>query len=200
MIRIGSDALFCDTMGIDLPPEQRRLGYVPQQYALFPHLTVAQNVGFGIDKSCSTRDATVSDLLDDLGIAHLADRFPTALSGGEKQRVALARALAVKPRALLLDEPLAALDADARQRVRTLLSERLSSLDLPTLVVSHDVDDVEALGQRVAVLEGGRITQVGTLQELRSRPASPFVEHFLGRNEESRAVIAEERRSLFHSV
>ena len=164
----------------DVPTEERRLGYVPQRYALFSHMTVFDNVGFGIrgvDKS--ERKQRVMDLLSDLGIRDLAERKTTALSGGESQRVALARALAIRPQALLLDEPMAALDAGARRKVREFLGGRLKSIGLPTLVVSHDADDVSALGGRVAVLESGKIVQFGSLDELRDAPATPFVREFL---------------------
>ena len=179
-IRLGDKALFCHRTRIDVPIEDRRLGFVPQKYALFPHLSVADNVGFGIRGSSRQElDAKVEALLDDLGIAHLAKRRPPTLSGGESQRVALARAMAIDPRALLLDEPTAALDAGARRKVRKFLADRLSAVDIPTVVVSHDVDDVEALGGRVAVLEHGRIVQIGKLEELRAEPATEFVDEFL---------------------
>jgi len=164
-----------------VPMEERKLGYVPQRYALFPHMNVSKNVGFGVrDCSQEERDKRVSELLGDLGIAHLADRMPNALSGGESQRVALARALAIRPRALLLDEPTAALDAGARKKVRQFIAERLKSVNVPTVVVSHDVEEVEAFGGRIAVIESGRIVQVGDLSELRANPATEFIKEFLG--------------------
>ncbi len=179
-IVLGERSLFCTRNRINVPTEDRRLGYVPQSYALFPHMTVAQNVGFGVrGKDRDAKRAWVMELLEDLGIAHLAERKTAGLSGGESQRVALARALAIKPHALLLDEPMAALDAGARRKVRKFLAVRLRAVGIPTIVVSHDIDDVEALGGRVAVLEAGRIIQVGSLAELRKRPASDFVREFV---------------------
>ena len=179
-IRLNDTVLYSAKTGIDVPMEDRRLGYVPQKYALFPHMTVAQNVAFGIrDRPPKQRDGRVRELLDDLEIGHLAGRKTASLSGGESQRVALARALAIGPRALLLDEPMAALDAAARRMVRRFLGVRLRAIGIPTVVVSHDVEDVEALGGRIAVLEAGRILQIGTLKQLRDDPASPFVEQFL---------------------
>lgn len=179
-IELGDRALFSSENRIHLAPEDRRLGYVPQSYALFSRMTVSQNVGFGIrGTNRIARQARVKELLEDLGIEHLARRKSAALSGGESQRVALARALAIGPRALLLDEPMAALDAGARRKVRRFLAVRLRAIGIPTIVVSHDVEDVEALGGRIAVLEEGTIVQVGTLQELRTRPATPFVREFL---------------------
>jgi len=179
-ITLGDDTLFCTRSNVNVPTEERRIGYVPQKYALFPHMTVARNVGFGI-RRCSKqeRKARVMELLEDLGIAHLADRKTPSLSGGESQRVALARALAIRPHALLLDEPMAALDTDARRRVREFLAVRLRAVGIPTVVVSHDVNDVDALGGRVAVLEAGRVVQVGTPDELRQEPATPFVKQFM---------------------
>ena len=156
----------------DLPPEQRGLGYVPQDYALFPHLDVRGNVGFGLPRA--QRPGRTREVLEQLEIAHLAERRVATLSGGERQRVALARALAPRPRALLLDEPFAALDAQARRQLRQSLSRWLSELKLPALVVSHDPADAP-LGQRIVVLERGRIVQEGALADLRAAPATPFV-------------------------
>ena len=179
-IKLGDRPLFSRADRVDVPVEDRRLGYVPQRYALFPHMTVAQNVGFGIvDCGAKERGDRVLELLEDLGIEHLAKRKAPSLSGGEAQRVALARALAIRPHALLLDEPMAALDAGARRKVRKFLSVRLRAVGIPTIVVSHDIDDVEALGGRVAVLEAGRIVQIGTLDQLHKAPATRFVEQFL---------------------
>jgi molybdate transport system ATP-binding protein len=161
----------------NLPPEERRLGYVPQEYALFPHLDVAGNVGFGL-RSSERRERT-REVLEALQIAHLSARRVQTLSGGERQRVALARALAPRPHALLLDEPFAALDAQARRQVRSFLSEQLAALRLPALVVSHDPADA-ALGQRIAVMEHGRIVQQGTLADLRAAPATPFIAEWVG--------------------
>lgn len=166
-----------------LPVEERRLGYVPQDYALFPHLTVRENVAFAVRSSSRRRDVKkeseqVDQVLRDLGIVPLAERNPQTLSGGEKQRVALARALSINPRALLLDEPLAALDIHARDEVRHFLAETLRSLSLPTIVVTHDPLDARMLGQRIVVIESGKVTQTGTWDDLVEKPASRFVELF----------------------
>jgi molybdate transport system ATP-binding protein len=167
---------------LDVPVEQRRLGYVPQDFALFPHLSVRANVAFAVRSSARRRpadlDAQVDAALAAMGITALADRHTTSLSGGEKQRVALARALSVKPRALLLDEPLAALDVHARREVRAFLAETLRTLALPTIVVTHDPQDVRVLASRVVVLEAGRVTQAAPWQECVARPATPFIEAF----------------------
>jgi molybdate transport system ATP-binding protein len=180
-LRLDDHVLYSDHDGIDVPMEDRRLGFVPQRYALFPHMTVAKNVGFGIaNATAEERAARIQGLLDELGIGHLADRYPPTLSGGESQRVALARALAIQPRLLLLDEPTAALDVGARAKVRQFLAEQLGHLDIPTIVVSHDIEEVEAFAGRIAVIESGRIVQVGSLAELRDAPATDFVREFFG--------------------
>jgi molybdate transport system ATP-binding protein len=179
-IRLGDTVLFCADKKISVPIEDRRLGYVPQRYALFPHMTVATNVAYGIGGDGAARRDRARQLLGELGVGHLADRRTSRLSGGESQRVALARAMAISPRALLLDEPMAALDAGARRKVRRFLAARLAAFAVPTVVVSHDIDDAVGLGGRIAVLERGRIAQIGDIDELRAAPATPFVADFLG--------------------
>lgn len=172
VIRVGEHVLFDSEAGVNVPIEERRIGYVPQSYALFPHLTARENVEFGLPKA-STRN--VEDLMEHLDVTRVADRKAGVLSGGESQRVALARALAPSPRLLLLDEPMAALDQTARKRVRGFIARVLSELDMPAVVVSHEREDVFALGERVAVIEDGRIVQVGKSAELVSAPATEFV-------------------------
>jgi len=172
-ISLDRRTLLDTTTGFEVPPERRGIGYVPQDYALFPHLDVAGNVAFGLRRK--ERAERTGQILSELGIVHLAYRRVQALSGGERQKVALARALAPRPRALLLDEPFAALDAQARRQLRDQLAQTLSSWRLPAIVVSHDPADA-VIGSRIVVLEGGRIAQEGTLGELRERPATPYVE------------------------
>lgn len=181
---VSGEVLYDREAGVDVPSERRRLGYVPQEYGLFPHLDVRANVAFGLTvgpraSDVAAREAKLAGLMNDLGLTPLAKRRPRTLSGGEKQRVALARALAISPRALLLDEPLAALDAHARREVRAFLAPFLRSLAVPTLLVTHDAADVRALAERIVVLEAGRITQSGTWAELEAAPASAFVRAFL---------------------
>jgi molybdate transport system ATP-binding protein len=186
-IEVAGNVLLDTEAGVDVPIESRRLGYVPQDYALFPHLTVRENVEFAVESARSTpgqargraRTAGIDGLLRQLGLEGLADRRPRSLSGGEKQRVALARALSVGPRALLLDEPLAALDVHSRREVRNFLAGNLKHLGLPTVVVTHDAADARLLGDRIAVLEEGRLTQTGTWDELVAHPASQFIESFV---------------------
>jgi ABC-type sulfate/molybdate transport systems ATPase subunit len=160
---------------VDVAPERRRVGLVFQDYALFPHMTVAQNVAFG-------GQVRAGELLERLRISALADERPGALSGGERQRVALARALARDPAILLLDEPLAALDAHTRAIVRGELHDLLAELALPTLLVTHDHRDAVALADRVGVVVDGRLRQLGTPQELARTPVDPFVAAFTGAN------------------
>jgi molybdate transport system ATP-binding protein len=162
--------------GVSLAPDQRRVGLVFQDYALFPHLTVRANVAFG------ARGAPVDGLLERFRIGHLAAAHPEALSGGERQRVALARALARDPAVLLLDEPLAALDAHTKGEVRHELAELLEELSLPTLLVTHDYEDAAALADEVGVLVDGRLRQLGAPAELVARPRDAFVASFTGAN------------------
>lgn len=184
-VSIGRDVLFDTSAGIDVPLEQRRIGYVPQDYALFPHLSVHENVAFALASAPTPRDRAdarpdrIRAVLRDLALEELADRRTQTLSGGEKQRVALARALSVNPRALLLDEPLAALDVHSRDQVRGFLAGYLRKAGLPTIVVTHDAADARRLGDRIAVLEAGRITQSGSWDDLARSPASSFVEEFV---------------------
>ncbi len=182
---VSGTTLASSTRGIDVPAEERRIGYLPQGYGLFPHLGVLDNVGFGLASGpvrmpLAQRHQKARALLEQLGCASLADRRVQGLSGGEQQRVALARALVLEPNLLLLDEPLAALDATTRRAVRRFLTDRLKAFGRPAIVVTHDVRDVEALGARVAVLERGKLVQVGDLAALREQPGSDFVSEFLG--------------------
>jgi len=159
---------------IRLRPEERSVGYVFQEYALFPHLTVVKNITFG--------GGDANGLLERLRISHLADEKPSALSGGERQRVALARALARRPRVLLLDEPMSALDPHTRAGVRAELHDLLRDLGLPTLIVTHDFEDAAALADRVGVMAEGRVRQLGSSAELLGEPADAVVAGFAGAN------------------
>lgn len=167
------------------PARQRRVGYVAQDYALFPHLRVRDNVAFGLRATgVSHHDVAerVERTLGRLGIGPLAPRWPHELSGGQQQRVALARALVIEPRLLLLDEPLAALDQRTRREVRRELRVLLAELPCLTILVTHSPADAVALGERIMVLEGGRITQAGTRQDMLQHPRTPYVAEFLGTN------------------
>lgn len=160
------------------PPEARRVGLVFQEHALFPHLTVAGNVGFGVRHG--DRAARVAEMLDLVGLAGYGDRYPHELSGGERQRVALARALAPEPALLLLDEPFASLDPNLRSRVRDDVVSILRSTRTPAIVVTHDQNEAMAIGDRVAVMRGGRIVQVDTPEGVFHAPSNRFVAAFMG--------------------
>jgi molybdate transport system ATP-binding protein len=160
---------------LDRKPDERRVGLVFQEYALFPHLTVQANVAYGGKER-------VEELLERFRISHLAKTRPGELSGGERQRVALARALARDPGVLLLDEPLAALDAHTKADVRVELQEVLRAFELPTLIVTHDYEDAAALADTVGVIVEGGLRQLGTPRELVSQPRDPFVASLTGAN------------------
>jgi ABC-type sulfate/molybdate transport systems ATPase subunit len=174
-VALDGRAWFDSGERIDLSPERRSVGLVFQDHALFPHLTVRENVAFG-------GVARADELLERMRIATLACERPASLSGGERQRVALARALARDPAVLLLDEPFSALDASTRAIVRGELQELLVQLSLPVLLVTHDFRDAAALADRIGVLVDGRILQVGTPAELVDVPADAFVAAFTGSN------------------
>jgi len=170
VIRLDDEVWFDAAAGIDRPPQQRRLAYVSQDYGLFPHLTVAQNLQFGMDSAKRQTPGRVDALLRMVHLDGTADRFPSQLSGGERQRVALARALARDPQLILLDEPLTALDLPLRDPMRQQLRQFLRSIDVPSVIVTHDRVDALTLGDRMAVLSGGYIRQVGLIHDVFSRP------------------------------
>lgn len=183
VISIGEDKILDTKAGLSLPPEERKIGYVPQGMGLFPHLNVVENVAFGtlVERPRRTREERHEQAmayLAQLQCEHLARRMPRALSGGEQQRVALARALMVEPRLLLLDEPLSALDIPSRRTVRKLLAGYLQRKGIPVLLVTHDVRNVRAFDAKVVVLEEGRVIQTGSVEEVAAAPANEFVSEF----------------------
>lgn len=162
-----------------VPAEERDVGYLVQSYALFPHLSVTDNVAYGISRlSREEQVERVEEALALVGIRHLARAMPRQLSGGEQQRVALARALARRPKFLLLDEPLSALDVSTRTRVRSELKGILERLAIPCIVVTHDYEDARLLGGKIAVMDQGKILQSGTAAEISRLPANRFVAAF----------------------
>ncbi|WP_439502024.1 ABC transporter ATP-binding protein [Aminobacter ciceronei] len=168
---------------LDMPPWKRDIGMVFQSYALWPHMTVARNVAFGLEERRLPRaevERRVDAALNLVGLKHLAGRRPAQLSGGQQQRVALARTIAVEPKVLLLDEPLSNLDAKMRVEVRRELRELQQRLQLTTIFVTHDQEEANTVCDRIAVFNEGRIQQVGTPMGLYEKPANLFVANFLG--------------------
>ncbi|MGB8404258.1 MAG: TOBE-like domain-containing protein [Mycobacterium sp.] len=170
-----------DVTGV--PPQQRGIGFVFQHYAAFKHMTVRENVGFGLNirkRPKSEVKARVDDLLEVVGLSGFQTRYPSQLSGGQRQRMALARALAVDPQVLLLDEPFGALDAKVRDDLRTWLRRLHDEVHVTTVLVTHDQAEALDVADRIAVLNKGRIEQVGSPTEVYDSPANSFVMSFLG--------------------
>ncbi len=166
-----------------LPPSKREIGIVFQNYALFPHMTVAQNIAYGLAarrESRKVQDERVEEMLAIVQLSQLADRKPRQLSGGQQQRVALARALAIRPRILLLDEPFAALDKNLRLDMQIEIKRLQRQFALTAIMVTHDQDEAMAIADRIAVMSQGRIEQLGTPVQIYDEPASLFVNSFIG--------------------
>ncbi|HEX3650249.1 MAG TPA: ABC transporter ATP-binding protein, partial [Pseudonocardiaceae bacterium] len=177
VVRLGGRVI--DGPGAHVPPERRGLGYVPQEGALFPHLTVAANVGFALRRR-TRRAGRVGELLDLVGLADLRRRYPHELSGGQQQRVALARALALEPSVVLLDEPFSSLDAALRASVRAEIARVLRASATAVVLVTHDQQEALSLADQVAVLREGRIAQAGSPREIYANPVDPDLAAFLG--------------------
>jgi molybdate transport system ATP-binding protein len=192
-IALGDQLWFHASRRINLSPERRRVGYLPQDYGLFPHLTVAANVRFA-----GKRDRP--DLLERLGISHLAGGRPRQLSGGERQRAALARALAREPRVLLLDEPFGALDAITRQQVRDELADVLAAITLPTVLVTHSFDDATVLAHRIGVIDSGRLVQLASAPELLRDPVTSGVAALTGANVLQGTATPSQSGSTIHLI
>jgi iron(III) transport system ATP-binding protein len=165
--------------GKHVPPERRGLGYVPQEGALFPHLTVARNVAFGLRRG-SSHSARVAELLDLVGLADLGKRYPHELSGGQQQRVALARALALEPSVVLLDEPFSSLDAALRASVRADIARVLRATETTVVLVTHDQQEALSMADQVAVLRHGHVAQVGSPRDIYAHPVDPDMAAFVG--------------------
>lgn len=181
VIQFGAETWFDARQRICLTPQQRGIGFVFQDYALFPHLTVEDNIGFGLNGlPAAGRRQRIGEMLERFDLGRVATQRPRQLSGGEQQRVALARALARQPRLLLLDEPLSALDTPTRQRLRGELADLLAKLNRPAIVVTHDRLEAAVLGEEMFVLAGGEIRQHGTVAQVFNRPASLEVARLVG--------------------
>jgi len=176
-VTIGGSVV--DGPGTYLAPERRRIGYVPQEGSLFPHLTVTANIGFGLPAR-QRKGPAIDELLDKVGLAGLGRRYPHQLSGGQQQRVALARALAIRPEIVLLDEPFASLDAHLRASVRADVQALLAETGITGILVTHDQDEALSTADRVAVLREGRIVQCDAPQDLYDRPADADIARFIG--------------------
>ena len=175
------DESWTDThQSIHVPPQRRNVGFLFQDYALFPHMTIADNIGYGLHDKPAVRKQKVGSIMERFRLSGMAERFPHMLSGGQQQRVALARAVIRKPRLLLLDEPLSALDANTRQSIRSELREMLVEAATPVLIVTHDPLEVMTLADRVLVMQGGDILQQGSVEDVFSRPANLDVAHIVG--------------------
>lgn len=188
-IEFGDYTALATAKAINVPPDERRVSYVPQGYGLFPHLSVLENVAFGLRArrfAPVVKHALDAPLeramlaLTQLGCERLATAQVRQLSGGERQRIALARALVIEPRMLLLDEPMAALDVTVRRAVRAFLAQHLAAGVCPAVITTHDVRDVVTLGCNVCVLDRGKVIQTGSIAELRRAPANAFVAEFVG--------------------
>jgi iron(III) transport system ATP-binding protein len=197
-IRIEDRAVFEPASGLEVPAEKRNLGLVFQSYALWPHKTVSDNVGYGLKLrkvAAAEVRQRVDSALGNLGLGHLGERFPHQLSGGQQQRVAIARALVYNPPVILMDEPLSNLDAKLREEARAWLRELILKMRLSALVVTHDQNEAMAMSDRILLLNNGVIEQQGTPQELYGQPNTLFVADFMGSNNRIEGKVVERRGS-----
>ncbi len=178
-VRIAGDLVGAGS-GVQVPPEARRIGFMFQDFALFPHLSVRQNIFFGVARGDAARRAWVEEAATRVGIDTIMGAYPHTLSGGQQQRVALLRALAPGPRLLLLDEPFSGLDVTRRAAVREHVQELLQETGIATLMVTHDPEEAMFMADRILVMDGGRIVQAGTPEEVYSHPATSYVAGLFG--------------------
>ena len=177
---------------VPVPANRRGVGMVFQNYALFPNMSAARNIGFGLraaGRPASEIAARVQEMLELIHMAEFCDRYPHQMSGGQQQRVALARALAIRPRVLLLDEPLSALDAKIRVRLRAEIRSIQRTLGITTIYVTHDQEEALSMSDRIVVMRDGRIEQTGTPSEIYNRPANGFVSAFIGSSNALKATV-----------
>ncbi|MEK6540387.1 MAG: ABC transporter ATP-binding protein, partial [Deltaproteobacteria bacterium] len=180
-VRVDGRDVFNSTAGIDIPIRDRRTGYLFQDYAVFPHMTVFENIAYGIDRLPRSKiKAKVEELLELMRLGGLENRFPIELSGGQKQRVALARTLATEPKVLFLDEPFSALDYQVREKLRADLLIIHERYPVTTLFVTHDLEEAFIMGEKIAVINNGRLEQFGTREEVFYKPKTKNVAKFLG--------------------
>jgi molybdate transport system ATP-binding protein len=197
VIHFGHETWVDGPNGVFIPPQRRRIGFLFQDYALFSHLTVSGNIRYGLHGfSANEQKLRISELLERFQLQDLAARYPHQLSGGQQQRVALARTLAPRPRLLLLDEPLSALDGPAREALRGELRDLLSSLRIPVLLVTHDRVEALALGDQVAIVDGGRIVQHGSIEEVFGRPSTPAIARIVAVQNVQRARVLQADEEL----
>ena len=180
-VAAGGETLFDSIRGVDIPMRQRKVGYLFQDYALFPHMTVAGNIAYGIEgRGKDFMKKKVAELVSLMRLTGLEDRYPDELSGGQKQRTALARTLAAEPRVLLLDEPFSALDYQVREKLRADLLNIHRMYPITTVLVTHDLEEAFMLGKRVAVINNGLIEQLGSQEDVFYRPGTKNVARFMG--------------------
>jgi molybdate transport system ATP-binding protein len=197
VVRFGPETWVDAKNGVFIPPQRRRIGFLFQDYALFSHLTVGQNIRYGLrGLSASEQQCRTSELLERFQLQGLATRYPDQLSGGQKQRVALARTLAPRPRLLLLDEPLSALDGPTREALRAELRNLLSSLGIPVLLVTHDRVEALALGDQVAIVNEGRIVQHASIEEVFRRPLTSAIAKIVAVDTVQRARVLQADEEL----
>ena len=190
-VRVGAETFFDSAVGVWVPPQRRRVGFVSQNGQLFPHMSVRRNIAYALKGVPRHEiDTRIAELLERLRIAELAERYPHQLSGGQRQRAALARALAPRPRILLLDEPLSALDLPVRVEMRALLREVQRELDIPAVLVTHDLYEAAALADTLVVYSGDGAVQVGTVAELVGDPGTPLIRRLLHSAELPASVLA----------
>ena len=192
-INVGDEVVFDGAGGVNKPPEERRLGFVFQSYALWPHRTVAENVGYPLKLrgvAAAEQTSRIQRVLDSLGLGKLGHRYPHELSGGQQQRVAIARSLVYEPSVVLLDEPLSNLDAKLREEARAFLKELIKRENLAALMVTHDQAEALAISDKILLLNGGVVEQAGTPQQMYAAPRTLFTAEFMGSNNRLDGVLA----------